>query len=762
MQVKRRGNWNGNMTRFFALTALLVASAAGCDDTIPVETCSIHPGDPGYEEIELTCDGLDNDCDGLTDVLLPIASNACTTAAKGTCGSGFAGCQGLVKQCLTPPVMPESKNGLDDDCDGMVDNLTDVTATTAKLRVVMPQQVWSDVPTDSKDLNREPMRSAIDGLMQAGLAFDAPDAEALNAQFDWNKLFANDLSPYTIILIPGYVDESFFAQGAAGTPDAATDELALLRKWVTAGGTLVWNKPVMPWTENGAAPVAGSHGAAFLDLAGVVTVTQALDVDQIDVVPNAPATYYLDSPTERQISVIPRFENPPPAEVLTYVPDEKAGTQAFGVAKHQGQSRGATWLRRPLGKGAVYTIGWDPLQDAVSTCDLNCFSPGRDIGVGILRAIAQEAAHGHAVWKHTVPGVESTVLISTHDIDAPDSHNANPKWGDAGALQSAQIEKNLGILGSYFVTTDYYVGYFNPGIVDGLCALGSCPEAAHSVLHRDMQSMPAGTCSETKASYDPTSPTVCGEIRVSKEILESLLPKDQPIRAWRTPYLQTPETLYKDLESLGIVYDSSFSMGDVLGTLPVYVPRNSGLREAGGVGDVFSFPIVQEDGLGDTLDDGTFTRWELQSANASIFMGRWTWALLENMRNNGWSTYLLHPSYGVGTNANNLAVKLDTMQRFLTRALTFDLRVERMTAAGDFWRGREGTTINAHYVPGKGYQGTIHVGKRDAPRFSLEFGDRLASFDCPDGGKAQVKGRRIVFEKPLTAGATLLFTATLE
>ncbi len=762
MRAKWRGISSVAASALGVIAWMALGSLTACDDTVAVETCTIHAGDPDFEEVESRCDGVDNDCDGLTDVLLPIASNVCTSGGKGACATGWAGCKGFVKQCLVPPPMPESHNGVDDDCDGVVDNGQDTTTTSGKVRVAMPLQVWTDVPEGYTGLNKVPMLSAIDGLAQSGLAFDAPDPDSPVAKFDWNKLFDSDLSAYSMILVPGYVDENFLGGGQTGDPASTTDQLGILRKWVADGGTLVWVKPVQPWSDNGGGPVAGSHAAAFLDLAGAVTVVSAKNVDTIEVSATVPAAYYLDSPTERAISVIGRAEDAESPEVLTYVPDNKTGAQAFGNAMSKGQNVGAAWLRRPLGKGVVYTLGWDPLQDAVSTCDLNCFSPARDIGVVLLRGIAQEAARGHAVWKHTVPGVESTVLIVTHDIDAPDSHNANPKWGAAGALQSAQIEKDLGIQGSYFVTTDYLVGYFNTDIPAGLCSLGSCPEAAHSVLHKDMASMVAGVCDETKANYDPTSPTVCGEIRVSIEILDSLLPKEQPIRAWRTPYLQTPMGLYKTLEKSGIMYDSSYSTGDVLGSLPTYVPRNPGLSESGGDGDVYSFPIVEEDGLGDSLDDGSYTRWELQSANASFFMGRWTWALLENARNNGWSTYLLHPSYGIGTNPSNLAVKLDVMRRFLTRALTMDVRVERITAAGDFWRGRERTNVDAHYVPGKGYQGTIHVGKYDAPRFSLEFGDKIASFDCPDGGKTQVKDRRVVFEKPLPAGATLLFTATVQ
>ena len=41
--------------------------------------------DPAYEVKETRCDGVDNDCDGLIDVLLPLEHNRCSTA----CGAGY-------------------------------------------------------------------------------------------------------------------------------------------------------------------------------------------------------------------------------------------------------------------------------------------------------------------------------------------------------------------------------------------------------------------------------------------------------------------------------------------------------------------------------------------------------------------------------------------------------------------------------------------------------------------------------------------------
>jgi hypothetical protein len=83
-----------------------------CDDT----NSSVFPG-----AAEL-CDGLDNDCDATIDEGDPGAGAACSTGLSGECAAGTTACQagGIVCTPDNAPT-PETCNGIDDDCDGNID-----------------------------------------------------------------------------------------------------------------------------------------------------------------------------------------------------------------------------------------------------------------------------------------------------------------------------------------------------------------------------------------------------------------------------------------------------------------------------------------------------------------------------------------------------------------------------------------------------------------------------------------------------------------
>ena len=70
------------------------------------------------------CNGLDDDCDGETDENFPTVNTACARG-QGACRAGILVCtaDGLDVECmLCLQGVIETCNGLDDDCDGIIDN----------------------------------------------------------------------------------------------------------------------------------------------------------------------------------------------------------------------------------------------------------------------------------------------------------------------------------------------------------------------------------------------------------------------------------------------------------------------------------------------------------------------------------------------------------------------------------------------------------------------------------------------------------------
>ena len=77
---------------------------------------------PNVMPIDEICNNVDDDCDDVIDNGNPGGDMPCSTGQLGECATGTTKCLGGAISCIAPMPMTDVCDGLDNDCDGTVDN----------------------------------------------------------------------------------------------------------------------------------------------------------------------------------------------------------------------------------------------------------------------------------------------------------------------------------------------------------------------------------------------------------------------------------------------------------------------------------------------------------------------------------------------------------------------------------------------------------------------------------------------------------------
>ncbi len=667
----------------------------------------LPPPPPRHAPFETTCDGKDDDGDGHVDLLLPTGPNACTTDKLGACGRGWAACVSGERVCEAPPPMPEVVDGIDNDCNGVVDDVPPARVEPRAL-VLGPTYVQKDAQAELATVKTL--------LEQAGVPFDVNPENS-----DWTSLPAS-FGRYSLLVIPGYLES-----------DALRDEmLDALERFADGGGVVVVMKPMGKVRRNALA-LAGLKSSRRAPLATSLRIPRSI----------APALASVDSPEERRIPLTDDAKRSP-VDVWTFEVDRDTQVIAEAFA---GETRiGAVGTRRAKGRGSIYAWGHDGATFDTSRCYLNCFEPSGDLLRLFLKDALREGARGHVMLKHPFDGPMPSVVLLTHDVIGRDAYRPGP-WGDAGALQMAAMEKRNEVRATYFLVTDPGAG-FVPDVVSTLCKEGFCPVGSGSATHPEgFRQVPRGTCRETRATYGSGSPrTVCGEVRTSLQTLDELT--RMRTRAWRSPYLSNPPSLFDVLAESGVTLDSSFGLGDLKYNLPVDASSTSRLQRFFHHQPLFEFPIAGED-VRQAPGDERAMSW---------FEAVWEYMMLRNAANGSLTTLLVHPSRPQGGADDALGAKVEAVEHLIGLARSHGIAFDSLDHFGAFWSARSKVELEASYDATTGYTGRFRTGSAPVAGLTFEMGDELASFTVPGCGRAIVRGKLVVMLDTIPAQTTCTFS----
>jgi hypothetical protein len=323
--------------------------------------------------------------------------------------------------------------------------------------------------------------------------------------------------------------------------------------------------------------------------------------------------------------------------------------------------------------GFFLSTGYNNREQGVSRSYVNQYEPTLDVLLRLLLDMYREG-EPTAVTLDTVPQGKSLATLITHDIDYGFSLTNSAEYAD--------FESSAGIHATYFIQTKYVRDwnddiFFNDAASAPLRHLRELgmEVASHSVAHSAVfNSVPLGSGDERYPKYQPfvrdrthtENATVLGELRVSRFLLEYMLPNYQ-IESFRPGHLSNPYSLPQALEATGYRYSSSVTANNSLTHLPFRLTYG---REIFAESSIYEFPVSIEDEekpiLGDRVPQAL--------------------ALAEHLSHyGGLFVVLIHP---------NIVDHKLKFEKQLVEALHQSSWFGTMREFGEFWKARDKVQIN--------------------------------------------------------------------
>lgn len=373
-------------------------------------------------------------------------------------------------------------------------------------------------------------------------------------------------------------------------------------------------------------------------------------------------------------------------------------------------------LKNGFGNGFTYLLGPD-FRDVIYrnriNADVNAhrtysngFEPTTDVFMFLIRNIIREHIP-HTIYPHTVPGNAHAVLFLTHDVDSRTAIDTMHFF--------SSYEKQLGVETHYNITcrylSDTWMTNFYIGATSEINQLKTDGHklASHSVGHfPDFADFVFGNLGNTTANYSPyygsgftSGGSVLGELEVSRDLLEGDFNVD--IKSFRAGHLAFPDSLVIGLDTLGYMFNSTYSANDILTSFPYYAFRQQKFTTYRS--PVLEIPMT----ISDVFSNGGFT-----VGNYPQRVTTWLNASLKYRENHAPINLLIHP---------NRQFKLTAQQDFLN-ALPNDVVPFSFEGYGAFWKERNDLSYTTQWL-----NDTLYVHFSSVPNPEISF---LLDFDGLD------------------------------